>query len=83
MENLNISKLQADALLKLAGQKLGKSPEELKSQLENGGLNQVIGGLDESTQKKINAIAGDPAAMGALLKNSKLASLLSGLGGGK
>lgn len=83
MNNLNLSPDKMDALLKMAGQKLGKNPDDIKNQLENGGLDQVISGLDPSVQKKIGALANDPKAVEALMKNNNIQNLISGLMGGK
>lgn len=83
MNNLNIPDDKMDALLKLAGQKLGKNPNDIKNQLENGNLEQVISGLDPGVQNKINALANNPNALDALMKNNGVQNLLSGLMGGK
>lgn len=83
MNNLNLSPDKMDALLKLAGQKLGKSPENLKSQLEQGNLNQIIGGLDPKIQKQIGDLANNPTALNMLMQNNNVKNMLSGLMGGK
>lgn len=79
MNNMNLSPDTMDNLLKLAGQKLGQDPANLKAQLESGNLNQIISGLDPKVQSKISNLAGDPKAMEALLKNNNMTNLLSGL----
>lgn len=83
MNNLNLPPDKMDSLLKLAGQKLGKNPDDIKTQLENGNLNQVIGGLDPGLQSKISALANDPKAVEALMKNNSIQNLITGLMGGK
>lgn len=83
MNNVNLPADKMDSLLKLAGQKLGQDPEKLKTQLEQGNLNQVISGLDPGVQSKINALANNPQALEAIMKNNNVANLLSGLMGGK
>lgn len=83
MNNANFPPDKMEGILKLAGQKLGKDPQELKSQLEQGNLNQVIGGLDPKVQKQINALANNPKALEAIMKNDAISSMLSGLMGGK
>jgi hypothetical protein len=76
MQNLNLSQQQLDNLLKIAGQKLGKEPEELKGQLERGEFDQMIGGLDPSAQSKIAALANNPQALEALL-GGRLGAILA------
>lgn len=82
MNNLNLSPDKMNSLLKMAGQKLGKNPDDIKAQLENGNLDQVISGLDPNVQSKISALAKDPKAVEALMKNNNVQNLLSGLMGG-
>lgn len=83
MNNTNLSPDKMENLLKLAGKKLGQDPEKLKAQLEQGNLNQVIGGLDPKVQQQISSLANNPKALEALMKNSNLGNMLSGLMGGK
>lgn len=83
MSNLNLSQDNMDTLLKLAGKKLGQDPSSIKNQLEQGNLNQVIGGLDPKVQKKIAELANNPKAVNALMQNNNVQNLLSGLMGKK
>lgn len=83
MNGMNLSPDKMDALLKIASQKLGKNPDDLKNQLEQGNLNNVIGGLDPKLQSQITSIANNPKAIEAMLQNPGVASMLSGLMGGK
>lgn len=83
MNNLNLSPDKMESLLKIASQKLGKEPDELKNQLEQGNLNNVIGGLNPKLQNQISSIANNPKAIEAMLQNPNVANMLSGLMGGK
>lgn len=83
MNNLNISPDKMDSLLKAASQKLGKDPDDLKAQLEQGNLNNIIGGLDPSLQNKITSLANNPKAVESMLQNPGVANLLSNLMGKK
>lgn len=42
---MNMNQKQLDALLKIAGKKLGTTPENLKSQLESGKFDNAISGM--------------------------------------
>jgi hypothetical protein len=77
MQNLNLSQQQMDNLLKLAGKKLGKDPEELRGQLERGELDQMIGGLKPETQSKIAELANNPKAVEALLGGGRLGEIIA------
>lgn len=83
MNNMNLSPDKMDSLLKIAGQKLGKNPSELKSQLEQGNLDNIISGLDPKLQSQIASIANNPKAVEAMLQNPGVANMLAGLMGGK
>lgn len=83
MNNANFSSDKMEGILKLAGQKLGKDPQELKSQLEQGNLDQVIGGLDPKVQKQISTLANNPKALEAIMKNDNISNMLAGLMGGR
>lgn len=80
---MNLSPDKMDTLLNMAGKKLGKDPQNLKRELENGNLKQAISGLDPSTQSKISEIVNNPKALEAVLQSDKFKSMLSGLMGKK
>lgn len=42
---MNMNEKQLDALLKMAGKKLGTTPENLKAQLESGTFDKAISGM--------------------------------------
>lgn len=83
MDNLNLSPDKMDTLLKIASQKLGKNPDDIKNQLEQGNLNNLIGGLDPNLQSKITSLANNPKALESILQNPGVTNMLSGLMGGK
>ena len=68
-----------DALFKLAGQKLGKDPEELKASLQQGNVSQAIGSLDPKTQAQISSLLQNPKALEAMLGNEQVKSMLANL----
>jgi hypothetical protein len=77
MQNLNLSQQQMDNLLKIAGKKLGKDPEDLRGQLERGELDQMISGLKPETQSKIAELANNPKAVEALLGGGRLGEIIA------
>lgn len=83
MNNLNLTPDKMDSLLKIASQKLGKDPSDLKNQLEQGNLNNILGVLDPKLQNQISSIANNPKAVESMLQNPNIANMLSGLIGGK
>ena len=81
MNNFNVPEEKKNALLQLASQKLGKSPEELQSMLESGQLDSLTKNMDPKAMNQVNALLNNPKAMEMLLKSDKLKALLSNLGG--
>lgn len=82
MNNFNLSEDKQNALLQMAAQKLGKSPAELKAQLESGNLDSLAKGMDAKSVQQINSLLNNPKALEALLANEKIRGILSGLGKG-
>jgi hypothetical protein len=80
VNNLNLSGDKLNALLAIAGKKLGKSPEELKAGLQSGNLDSVLAGMSEENRKQITALLGNPAALNLLMQNENIKKLLGGLG---
>lgn len=83
MNNLNLPPEKMDILLKMASQKLGRDPSELKAQLENGNVNQAIGNLDPKMQGQISALLNNPQALEVMLQNEKLRNLINGFMSGQ
>lgn len=81
--NLNLSNDQMNSLLGAASQKLGTSPEVLKSQLDQGKIEEVVKNLDPKTATKINSMLQNPKALEAMLQNQKVKDMLKGLMGNK
>ena len=82
MNNLNLPAEKMDALLKMAGQKLGKNPADLKSQIESGQLGKAISNLDPKVQGQINSLMSNPKALEAMMSNEKIRNLDNGFMGG-
>lgn len=83
MNNFNLSEDKQRALLEMAGKKFGKSPEELKAQLESGQLDSLLGNIDTQKKDQINSLLQNPKALEAMLQNEQVKKLLGGLLGGQ
>lgn len=83
MNNLNLSQDNFNALLQMAGKKLGKDPEELKAQLESGNVDNLTRGLDAKSAKQLNSVLSNPKLLEAMMNSDQVKKLLSGLAGGQ
>ncbi len=81
--NLNLSPDQVDSLLKMAGEKLGTDPNQLRQQLENGNLNNILGKMDPGSAAQVNKVLQDPQALQQMLSSQKVQIMLKTLLGGK
>ncbi|MEG1774059.1 MAG: hypothetical protein RR320_04320 [Oscillospiraceae bacterium] len=84
MNNMsNLPPEQLDAMLNIAGQKLGRDPQTLKSQLQSGQIDQVTQGMSPQQRQQIGAILSDRQALGKFLENPQIKQMLSQLMKGK
>lgn len=60
-----------DKLLNMVGQKLNKDPKVLKSQLEEGKFDSVLGNLNSEENKKLQAFLKNPALAQKLINTPK------------
>ena len=79
----NISGQQADAMLAMAAKKLGKNPDELKSQLQKGDMNALTSSLDEKQKQQVASVLNDPQAMQRLMQSPQVKELLDRLAKGR
>ena len=79
MNNLNLSDEKANALLKLAAQKLGKDPAELKSQLQSGSLDSLTKNMSPAASKKFQALMSNPKAAEALLGDPRVQGMIANM----
>ena len=78
MNNLNgISPDKLDALLKTAGQRLGKDPQALKNQLQSGNLNSL--GVNEQQQQQIGQLLKDPQALSKFFEQPQIKQMINQL----
>ena len=57
---MNLSPKQIDGLLKMAGSRLGRDPQQLRQQLESGNLQQITQGMNPQQQQQVAEILKDP-----------------------
>ncbi len=81
MSAQNLSKEQQEQLLRMAAQTLGKSPDQVKQQMEAGRLEQLIKNLSPSQSQKINQLLQDPQALNQLMQSQQVQQLLQKLMG--
>ncbi|HAN44668.1 MAG TPA: hypothetical protein DCP97_04680 [Ruminococcaceae bacterium] len=81
--DFNLSNEQINQLLNMAASKLGKDPQELRSQLEQGAFDNVINGLNSSQSNQIRNLLNNPKALEMMLNNPQVKQLLTQLMGGK
>lgn len=73
----NISERQLDSMLKMASQRLGRSPQELREQLQSGDLNKV--GINEQQQQQIGQLLKDPQALTQFMQQPQIKEILDNL----
>lgn len=81
MNNFNLSQSQMDALMNMAGKKMGTDPQKLKEQMQSGQMDGVLKGLSPNQQAQINNLMNNPAAIEQFMSNPKVQQLLRGLMG--
>lgn len=79
----NLSEEQLNALLTVAGQKLGRDPQQLRAELESGKVDKLMRGMDSASAKKVNQVLQNPEALKAALNNDKIKAMLNSLLGGR
>lgn len=77
--NFNLTDEQARRLLNLAGEKLGTDPDQLRSRLEQGSLDGVLGRLDEEKKARLNSLLADPEALKQTLASPAVRAMLKNL----
>lgn len=74
---------QLQALLKYASGRLGMTPEQLASTVQNGGLSALSDRAGAQNAQKITELARDPARLQQLIGSPEVQAFLSKLTGGK
>ena len=84
MENkFNFSQNQMDALLQMAGRKMGSSPDQLRQQMQTGQVDALLSGLPEEKQAQVQQLLHNPEAIEKFIQNPQVQQLIRGLMGGR
>lgn len=75
---MNLSPKQIDGLLKMAGSRLGRDPQQLRRQLESGNLQQITQGMNPQ-QQQVAEILKDPQAIARFVENPQVQQMIAQL----
>ena len=75
---MNLSPKQIDGLLKMAGSRLGRDPQQLRQQLESGNLQQITQGMNPR-QQQVAEILKDPQAIARFVENPQVQQMIAQL----
>lgn len=75
---MNLSPKQIDGLLKMAGSRLGRDPQQLRQQLESGNLQQITQGMNPQ-QQQVAEILKDPQAIARFVENPQVQQMIAQL----
>ena len=76
---MNLSPKQLDGLLKMAGSRLGRDPQQLRQQLESGNLQQITQGMNPQQQQQVAEILKDPQAIARFVENPQVQQMIAQL----
>ncbi|MCH5201367.1 MAG: hypothetical protein J1F60_10450 [Oscillospiraceae bacterium] len=65
-----------EKMIQLASSKLGVSPEKLKSTLESGNVEDMLGSMRREDADKLKKLMKDPSARDKLLKSPEAAKII-------
>lgn len=81
--NFDLSPEQTQRLLNIAGQQLGADPGQLRQQLENGGLAELMGRMSPQQAAQMNQLLQNPEALRQTLASPAVRMMLGRLLGGR
>lgn len=81
--NFDLSPEQTQRLLNIAGQQLGADPGQLRQQLENGGLAELMGRMNPQQAAQMNQLLQNPEALRQTLSSPAVRMMLGKLLGGR
>lgn len=70
---------EKQVLLNLLAQRLGKTPEELQQQAQNGNLQNLLSGMDPNDAAKLQQVLSDQQAVQKLMSSPQAQALLKKL----
>ena len=79
VREMNLSPKQIDGLLKMAGSRLGRDPQQLRRQLESGNLQQITQGMNPQQQHQVAEILKDPQAIARFVENPQVQQMIAQL----
>ena len=79
VREMNLSPKQIDGLLKMAGSRLGRDPQQLRQQLESGNLQQITQGMNPQQQQQVAEILKDPQAIARFVENPQIQQMIAQL----
>ena len=79
VREMNLSPKQIDGLLKMAGSRLGRDPQQLRQQLESGNLQQITQGMNPQQQQQVAEILKDPQAIARFVENPQVQQTIAQL----
>ena len=80
MENMNFSDENKNALLNMAANKLGKSPESIKQALDTGDIDSLKKSLSPQTAAQLSSVLSDPKKLEQIMQNKQLIQMLGMFG---
>ncbi len=78
---MNRKEQEIQSLLNSLSQKLGKSPETLRQNAQNGNIDSLIDNMDKKQAEKIRSILNDEEKTKQLLNNPEVKALMKKLTG--
>ena len=79
----NTQNKQLENLLQVTAQRMGTTPEYLKTAAQNGDLSRMMGNMGAKESAAMQKVLTDPEAAKKLLSTPQAQALLNLLGGGK
>ena len=79
----NTQNKQLENLLQVTAQRMGTTPEDLKTAAQNGDLSRMMGNMGAKESAAMQKVLTDPEAAKQLLSTPQAQALLNLLGGGK
>ncbi len=81
--NTNFSKNQINQILKMAGEKMGKTPDNLKKDVQQGNIEKALNNLNPTQAEKIKQILNNPVLANQMLNTPQARSLIEKFSKGK
>lgn len=80
---MNLNQKGMDALLGMASKKFGTTPENLKSDIQKGNLDNVMKGMNTAESQKLKQALSDKDMMNKVMNSPEAQALIKKLSGQK